>query len=296
MAYDELVTANIKTFLRPEKFRTTLEYVIKAGVQRIVVGYDGPKELLEEHKSICDEYKDKVESLIFRSYEFNLGLSAVRNRMLELSNTKYILQLDDDQYIPAHTLGAIELMEKYDDFGAVGFCWVMPSKFDIDAHDIKLINGYYVRTMYSDKIIEFINGHSFAYAFDFIPNSAIFRKSIFRDVRWDEHYKINREHEDFFLQHKRLRKWRFGIDLSVWIYHDLGGDREFSGYRKGIEAKKSLRYFRKKWQLKGIVGNPRYLTKLFDSYGYLLYAVDHMKKLVEKAAGGRVEEADIFLY
>lgn len=231
MTYSDLVTANIKTFLRPEKFRTTLDYVVKAGIQKIVVGYDGPKELLEEHKAICEEYADKVESLTFRSYPFNLGLSAVRNRMIALSKTKYILQLDDDQYIPPHTLGAVELMEKYEDIGGVGFGWIMPDKFSIDAHDIKIINGYYVRVMAGDKFIEFINGHAFVYSFEFIPNSAIFQKAIFKDVKWDEAYKINREHEDFFLSLKKLGKWKFGIDLSVWLYHDLGGDVKFDRNR-----------------------------------------------------------------
>ena len=296
MTYDELVTANIKTFLRPDKFKTTLEYVIKAGVQKIVVGYDGPKELEEEHKAICDEFRDQVESLIFRSYDFNLGLSSVRNRMLDLSSTKYILQLDDDQYIPAHSLGAIELMEAYEDFGGVGFCWVLPNKFDIDAHDIKIINGYYIRTVNWEKHIQFINGHSFVYAFDFIPNSGIFRKKIFDDVRWDENYKICREHEDFFLAQKKLGKWKFGIDLSVWLYHDIGGDRTFTSYRKGIEQKKSIRYFRKKWNLKGILGMPRCYTKLIDSYGYLSTAQDHMKRLLEKAVKGNVRNEDLFIF
>jgi len=296
MAYSDLVTANIKTFLRPAKFKATLDYVIKAGVQKVVVGYDGPKELLEEHKAICDEYKDKIESLAFRAYPFNLGISAVRNRMLSLSKTKYILLLDDDQYVPAHTLGAIELMEKYDDIGAVGFGWILPNKFEIDAHDIKLVNGYYVRVLAGEKEGEFINGHPFLYAFDFIPNSAIFRKAIFRDVAWDEAYKINREHEDYFLAHKQLGKWRFAIDLGVWVYHDIGGEEEYAGYRKGIEAKRSVRYFRKKWQLKGIVGNPRHHTKLLDSYGYLMHATDYMKQLLEKAILDKVSEDELFLY
>ena len=295
MAYSDLVTANIKTFLRPEKFRTTLDYVVKAGVQKIVVGYDGPKELLEEHKAICDEYKDRVESLIFRSYPFNLGLSAVRNRMVALTSTDYILQLDDDQYIPTHTLGAVELMEKYEDIGGVGFGWILPDKFEIDAHDIKIINGYYIRMLEGDKVGDFINGHAFLYSFDFIPNSAIFRRRIFKDVRWDESYKINREHEDYFLTHKKLGKWRFGIDLSVWIYHDLGGEVEYSNYRKGIEAKKSIRHFRKKWNLKGIAGK-RYLTKLWDSYGYLSYTSDYVNKLIEKVVRGRITSEDLFLY
>ena len=265
--YEDFVTANIKTFKRPEKFERTLYYAIKAGCKRIIVGYDGPDDLLEPHKEICDRFSHLAD-IQFKSYPFNVGLSYVRNRMIELTKTKYILQLDDDQYIPTNTLESIALMEINEEIGGVAFGWILPDKFDIDAHDISIVNGWYLRDWRGPKSKEFIDGHYYWYPFDFVPNSIIFRKEIFDDVKWDEHYIINREHEDFYLEMKKLGKWKFAIDLSVWFYHDLGGDKDFQDWRRGRECKRSIRYFRKKWNLKGIVGVPRYYSKLIDLYGY----------------------------
>jgi len=291
----EKITAIVKTFMRPEKFKVTLQYLQKAGIKQVVVAYDGPDHLLFAHKATIEEFSDEFDRLEFLRYPFNIGLSYCRNRMIERVDTEFILQLDDDQYIPKGVEQALNIFRK-PKIGGVGFGWIMPDKFNIDAHDIEIINGYYVRSMRMPKKIEFIDGHAFVYPFDFIPNSAIFRKAVFDDVKWDENYIINREHEDYFLEHKKLGKWQWAIDLSYWIYHDLGGGKEFTDWRKGREARRAMRYFRKKWQLKGIAGMPRALTKLIDSAAYLGFALKRMEYWKKRAKADNIAEEELFHY
>jgi len=279
------IAANIKTFERPEKFRKTLEHALDAGIKEINIGFDGGSKYLEKHKVIIDKAKEnhRDANIEFYKFRYNKGLSYVRNKLIEKTDAELIFQLDDDIYISKHNVESAGIFKemKLEEIGGIGFGWVTPFNIDIDAHNINIKDGWYLRDVTGgDKRLEW-KGHFYILPFDFIPTSGIYKKELFDDVKYDENYIINREHEDFFLQIKtRNLKWKFMIDVSSYVFHDIGGSEDYMKKRHGELGKKSSEYFNKKWGLKGILGNPWELTKYLDRKGYSMYAYsDYIKKV-----------------
>ena len=248
------VTANIKVFMRPQKFEFCLQAVINAGIEKVIVGYDGPDNLWNQHKEICNYYSDTANINIHK-YKFNIGLSYVRNRMVKLTETEYIMQLDDDNYIPSNVIDTLPFLKNHTQIGAVAFGWIFPNGYPVfDAFDVEIINNYLLRTYKPAKTVEYYCGLPFTYTFDFIPNCAMYKREVFDDVQWDEHYIISGEHEDFFLTIMQQTNWKFAICPALYAYHDYSTDnKEFLKYRRGAENCKSQKYLLDKWNLKGII-------------------------------------------
>lgn len=245
------ITAMIKTFMRPEKFEKCIKATINANISKIVVGYDGPEDLWQKHKTICDHYSDTVE---IRSIKlpFNAGISKTRNAMIKMVDTEFLIQLDDDNYIPSNILDIIPFLRNNTEIGAIALGWVFPNGFlQLDAFDIEIIEGFLFRTFKVGKTVKYYNGLPFLYAYDFIPNCGIFKRAVFDDVQWDEHFIISGEHEDFYLT-MLDKDWLFGICPSIYAYHDWGKEsKQYIDYRYGIEGRKSYDYLMEKWNLKG---------------------------------------------
>jgi len=249
------ITGNIKAFMRPECVDKCISSAYNSGIRKINVGYDGPKHLEDEHKQIIEKWRDIGDLEInFYTFEFNYGLSAVRNKLQEVTDTKYFFQLDDDNYIPKNALVIKKFLEKYNNYGAVSIGWITPYlMLEIDAYDLKIENDYLVRWYKSsNKFLEMIDGIVFMAPFDFIPNCAMWRTSVFDEIKWDEKFKINREHEDFMLRLKLETKWKLATALNLFAIHDQKRSKSMTKYRVGKEYRKSVRYFLKKWNLNGI--------------------------------------------
>jgi len=265
----ENVTAIVKTFMRPEKFELCLKSLVSAGLKKIIVSFDGPEEYLERHRRVIGKYQRNV-TIRFLELPFNVGLAATRNRMIEKVNTDYILMVDDDNYVPLQVLEMVRgLSQLPEDIGGVAMGWLpafnpLPQ---MDAWDFEIVNRILFKTWRSDKQRAIINGNAYMLPFDFIPNQVVFRRKLFDDVQWDEHYVISREHEDFYLTCKKETDWKFGICTSMYSIHDPGGTNEYvREYRGGEECDKSAEYFLKKWNLKGIAP-----LRYSDDYTSLFY-------------------------
>lgn len=272
MVYSE-ITAIIKAFMRPYCLQYSIRSAVNAGINRIIIGYDGPDDMLDDHKLVIEkakEYNSEID-IELKTFPFNYGLSAVRNRLVEEVNTKYLFLLDDDNYIPSNSLEIINFLEKHKDYGAVGIGWVTPSGFlKIDAYDFKIENDYFIRYInFENKHYETIGTISYIHPFDFIPNCAIYRTEVFNDIKWDENYIINREHEDFMLTLKNLNKWKLAIAQNLFAIHDKKRPKKFELYRQGSEWRKSIRYFLKKWNLKGIYPNSQLMLYINTERDYL---------------------------
>ena len=267
--------------MRPEKFRTCLECAIETGIKKIIVGYDGPDKYKKKHEEICDDFPSS--DIQFLTFPFNAGISTVRNAMIKEVNTEFILQLDDDNYVPNNVLVMLPFIKRHSEWGGVGMGWLQKNaKYlpVIDAWDAEIVNDYLFRTLEEDKYLE--NNHSiiFMYPFDFISNNALFRTKLFREFEWDERFKIWGEHEDFFLRVKNESDWKFAQCLSLYIVHDQGGEKDFLAYRNGSEMTKSRNYFLKKWNLKGIAPS-RKESMLLDG-GWSLYDTCGINKKLKK--------------
>jgi len=280
---DKDITAVIKTFMRPEKFKVCLDATIKTGINKIVVGYDGPDELLNIHKKIVEK-QFKHANIKFCVYPFNIGISVVRNSLLQFVDTKYLLQLDDDVAIPRNVLDVIPFLEEHDEIGAVGIGQLPLVKRClplIEAFDIEIVNKYLFRTFDDGKYYEINNDLLFMGYFDFIPNNAVFKRELFNNVKWDNNFVIWGDHVDFFLQAKYNTKWKFAVCMSLYSIHDAGGDTNFKVYRYGIESIKAKHYLYKKWNIKGMIPNNP-VPYLLDGDYYFNSIIRQNETTVEK--------------
>jgi len=295
MDYDE-VTAIIKTFMRPQKFYRCLNCVIDAGVRNIIVGYDGPEKYKKIHEDICNHF-DTV-NIQFLTFPFDFGLSAVRNAMIKQVNTEFLLQLDDDNYIPNNTLSILPFLKKHTDWGGIGIGWLQKNANFlpvIDAFDVEIIDNYFFRTFTSHKYAEIGGGILLMYPFDFISTNALFRTKLFEEFEWDENFKIWGEHEDFFLRVKRESDWKFAYCLSIYAIHDHGGDQEFLSHRLGVEMVKSRDYFMRKWNLKGMAPQRRN-SMLLDGGVFFYKMIELNKKFKEDLKNNRLPPEEVIKF
>ena len=287
----ELITASIKAYKRPNAVKKCIESVVSAGIRNIFIGYDGGDMYLDAHKEVVESFQEKYSDIDINllCFEFNYGISAVRNRLAEAIDTKYILQLDDDNYVPSNVLDIIDFLEldDFSNFGAVGFGWIgKGSSPDLNAYDLDIKDGYCIRYFnLENKMNRIVNNLIFTYPFDFIPNQAIYRTAVFSDIKWDENFKINREHLDFMLRLKLNTNWKLAVTPSIWCIHDK---IQYTGDEiRRREYRKSVRYFLKKWSLQGIYP-PSYLVKYISGRRTLLdleYGFKYkynLKKLMER--------------
>lgn len=253
------VTAIIKAFMRPYKLERCLRAVIDAGVCKVIIGYDGPDNLWAEHKEVCNYYTDVVDDIQLKRFSFNYGLSNVRNKMIDMTNTEYILMLDDDQYVPSNTLEAVPFLGNHVDIGIVGMGYIEYGNYGrirIEAMDFEIINGYLNQMVKQPKKMEQSGSLAFLYPFEYAPNCALFKREVFDDVRWDNNYVIGGEHMDFYIHLKSMTNWKVALCLSLFAFHDMTKDnKDFLKYRAGIEKTKSEAYFLKKWGLEGVISS-----------------------------------------
>ena len=120
---------------------------------------------------------------------FDIGLSAGRNALMDAIKEEFVLYCDDD-YIFDEKNGikeTLEVLKKRKDVGMItGMvkCAGQETTFNLNEGDWEEVDGIKLRK--TDRGLNFF----------------IARTKIFKDCKWNEKYKINREHEDFF---KRLK-------------------------------------------------------------------------------------------
>ena len=275
MINNDRVTATIKAFMRPQKMRNCIICAINAGIDNILVGYDGPEDLWEKHKKIVDDINLKYnKSVKIFKYKFNKGLSYVRNRLVEESDTEFFLLLDDDVYVPTNMTDIITLLDTIPEIGAVCIGWLRKLKMDkgkmiglqADVWDFEFKNGWVTPIInFNEKEIKMINGLVYMYPFDHITNNAIYRKAVWEQVQWDEQFIIDGEHGDFMFRIKNETNWKLAYCISLFAFHDDGGNKEFTKYRSGSTLDKTgkERQF-EKWNIKGYY--PRVIERRLLDY------------------------------
>lgn len=264
--HSDKVTAIIKTFMRPNKFERCLLHAINAGIKKIEVGYDGPDELRNDHFRIIRKARAsfKDTEIKFHEYEFNYGLAAVRNALVEKVDTKYFFLLDDDEYIPANSLDLISFLELEEDIGgiAMGFTNLISTDDDNpiptlvnDCYDLKILNGK-IKAYINWNNKKILNGSGILiyYPFNHIMNCAVYRKKVWEDVKWDNRFIINGEHLDFIMKVMNNTDWKLASAANMYCVHDPGPDDgvnvDFNKYRSGeVFDYDKHELFEKKWDL-----------------------------------------------
>ena len=149
---------------------------------------------------------------------FNVGLSAGRNALMKTISEPFVLYCDDD-FIFSSDNGVketLEIIKKRKDIGMI--CGLLT------CDGIKTGFGN-IMGKWENGIIQVNKGLNFFIA----------QTKMFKDIKWNEKYKINKEHKDFF---KRLKKtkWKVYYNPELTAEHSIQkGSAEYEKYRKREE-------------------------------------------------------------
>lgn len=186
-----VVTIIIKTVSRMEKVIELVDSIrSRYPTVKILVGDDGPEAMrLQGGDKRGFEYVP---------FEYDVGLSEGRNRLVGLARTPYVQFLDDDfVFGPASDLG--QLLHGLGKFDIVG------GRNEGDEVDYSgnfrvvwgNVNGERKRKLLINPVVK--NKVFGPVAVDVVPNLFMARTELFTDLSWDPTLKIG-EHEDFFLR------------------------------------------------------------------------------------------------
>lgn len=234
------VTLGTKVFHRTAKLLQLL-HSVPDGVSRVIVANDGDADL--EHITTTDWTFD----LTVIDLEYDAGLGAGRQAIVDALDTEYLLITDTDHELPENVLALRDVLDADPTIGGVaGFIDEGDGPRGL-CHDLREQNNVLVRDLNPGKTSEEIAGHTFI-EFEFVPNAALFRASALDEYGWDPEYVIGREHLDFYVGHWHQTDWRFGVCPSVVFPHYPGGSDSYSWHRHNFDKlDASRRYFLDKW-------------------------------------------------
>lgn len=207
----------VKTFERPECLEKLLFSVAKFYPDANVYIADDSKKFNKNW--YLDLYGKLFKAgLKKKPVAFNLGydvgLSKARNFLVENTPGEYKLLLDDDFVFTKDTniTKFAEVLENNDDIGVVGGS--LRASGNIQHYEGFLeVDGRVLR------YLPLKDAQTLNYC-DIVFNFAMFRKSLFDDVQWDNNIKIQGEHTDFFLRLKQLGKWKVAYLPEVVVDHE----------------------------------------------------------------------------
>ncbi len=137
--------------------------------------------------------------------EFDIGISAGRNRLLETVETPYFLLIDDDHVVVERS-DLIGLMQKLRGCGAT--CDLLAAHegrhrcFAVE-EDTRVLRARNHFHRHVDDL----------YFCDLVPNTFVAKTAVVRDIGWDESLKV-REHWEFF-----YRAWMEGLKVAMTRTH-----------------------------------------------------------------------------
>jgi GT2 family glycosyltransferase len=202
----------------------------------------------------------KQMNVEFVRMPYDAGVCASRNLLVKEIKETFFVLCDDDFFIGGNTSfsDAITILENHSEIGVVG-----GSLSDVD--DALSISGrrrweLYLHYDPTNRILTSVPIDYFApvvrelgairfYLCDAVLNFCVFRKCIFSpQVQWDERFKSNGEHEDFFLNLKMRSKHRVAYLPTMTAYHN--NPAEYKMYRLRLrERQDGWREFMRKWNI-----------------------------------------------
>jgi glycosyltransferase involved in cell wall biosynthesis len=244
----------ISTLMRPLKLRTCLEHIdrIPVSPEKVVVcddGEDHPKQ-----QEVYEEFRERLNLEVIR-LPFNTGLSEKRNEGIEATDSKYILLIDDDHYVPSNIHEFVEILEANDSLGGIAPYFEEFGEVMCNAADYRLRNGWAIKGVFDEKQPEETGTDRVMYRYDHIANSAMYDRRVFEDYTWDEFYVIEGEDTDFYLKHRELGTWDFAVTPNYVTRHDPGPGiiEEYADERKDYDKlNASFDYLTEKFDLKGL--------------------------------------------
>jgi glycosyltransferase involved in cell wall biosynthesis len=218
-----MIDVGIPVFERTDKVCDLLRSLplMDVDLGTVYIADDGHTEEREELYR-----RDWSFDLDYFDVEYNVGLAAKRNYILDRMETEYVLFLDSDHLVPPNLSILRDQLEANPELGALAGAEVEPERglFNIYAHDFsERDNGsVLVRDIQREqKAINRVAGYPIV-EFDMTSTPRLFRRECLEELAWDDRYLIGREHIDFYVGHWKQTDWHFGVSPSVIFTHQPG--------------------------------------------------------------------------
>lgn len=259
------VTIGLKTFFRTEKLEKCLKSVEQSPYEfkEVIVADDGKAS--SEKTEIYEKYSDRLPLQVL-DLEFDYGLAASRNEIVEEMEGDYLLLMDDDMTLPNSADTLKRILENEKSLGAVSGMLYENGNYRAGAHNFHIRENTFGRSLVRDmtgassKDVETDIGDKKIHLFDFIPTCSLIRKEVLEEQKWDPKYIIEMEHVDFFLAHKNNTDWEFGLTKEVIFPHYPGGSPDYEEHRDNEnKIEDSYQYFLEKWNLDRMVWEDKFL-------------------------------------
>ncbi len=241
----------IKTFLRPQALlrllRSIPEFYPDA---HVTIADDGNlRESTDADSLACCALIDANSRFVLHSLPFASGVTVGRNLLIDKTSRPFVLLLDDDFCFTAETKieRFLELLLADPDVGVVaGAC------IDVVGDERRPRNSGGTLQIEGDTLFLDMTGwrDRAAGLRDYVPQFALIRRDVFRDVRWEG--GIGAEHYDFCLQLQKSG-WKVAHDLTVCVDHHHFS-QALPGYvERRFDFAAAQQWLLQKWNLRRIV-------------------------------------------
>jgi len=245
-----LITVTMLSFMRLHVLKATLREFLKCGLPLNFCLRVQGAELLSKADRI--EILDLVSKFYAFDIQFthkNHGTGYPRNDLMQRAfkhfDAPYVMATDDDMYFPSNALVALaSLLRDRNRFGAIGMD-VRPQ-----------YNAWFVRKKEIDGFNRKMTCRKPNPPFDSNIDAmgsapAMFKREVLKTCISDPNYRVGLWDIDFYYQLK-CAGWRLGILKIPGFYatNKKGGNVEYTKVRYNKEeVQKSIKYFRKKWNI-----------------------------------------------
>lgn len=251
----------LKTFLRSDKLEKCLSKMLELDhtPNLVVISDDGPPSTTKDE--LYSKYQ-KLLNLNVLKLPFDAGISRSRNEAFHKTTSPHILLIDDDHYLPSNIFQIKDVLDADSQIGGVSPYWNEYGDLFCGASDLSLSEWVIRDVKHPKKSHQTKLGVEY-YLFDLIPNTTLFRRECLDDLLWDEAFIIGGEHLDFYLEHKKLGKWKFAVSPNFTVKHDPKSDDTV--YNKNRTSKEkitnSMNHLVQKHNIKGYLTFETFLPK-----------------------------------
>lgn len=243
------ITLGTKVFSRPDCLAGLLDSVTGTPIETVYVADDGePSE--EKDKLYTADYPFDLHVI---DLEYDAGVGLGRRRLVEESDSKYLLVVDSDHEVPSNVAVLRDQLEQRPDIGGISGLLYENRAIRGACHDIHEEGQVLVRNVKSDKPVEMAAGTPLI-QFDFLPFVTMFRRECLEEYAWDPEYVIGKAHLDLHVGHKKHTDWKFAVSPTVLFPHYPGGDSDYLENRYSMKKlTESKEYFLDKWDYRQLV-------------------------------------------
>lgn len=241
------IALGTKLFSRETKLHQLLQSVPANIISTVYVADDGDAD----HRPVFEQ--SYPFDLVVIDMEYDAGLGAGREAIVDACEEDYLLVLDSDHEVPENVDLLAEILDEQPEYGGVSGILDEYGNNDTLLHDLYEEGNVLIRDIRTEKEQQTIAGGSVV-EFDFLPNIAMFRMECLDDYSWDPFYVIEREHIDFYVGHWKETDWKFACCFDVKFPHHPGGSSSYLQNRESYQKKlDSTDYFLEKWEYSTIV-------------------------------------------